>query len=75
MDASERLGIGSVRGHIRTMRTRSLILLFVAVLAGVILLAWRNELHAHGPQHLNQLGAPLTECGFWGDMSAGMSCR
>jgi len=36
------------------------------------LLVLRGELHAHDPRHLS-LGP--TTCGFWGDMSAGMSCR
>jgi hypothetical protein len=42
------------------------ILLSAALLVGTILLVLRGELNARGPQ---------TECGFWGDMEAGMSCR
>jgi hypothetical protein len=33
-----------------------------------ILLVFRDELHAHGPHHLNKAAEPVTECGFWGDM-------
>jgi hypothetical protein len=36
---------------------------------------FRDELHAHAPYRLNLLAEPITECGFWGPMSAGMSCR
>ena len=58
---------GLAAGHIRRMRTRLPILLSVALLVAAILLVFRDELHAHSE--------PVTECGFWGDMSAGMSCR
>jgi hypothetical protein len=47
------------------MRSKPIILLSVAILAGIILLARRDELKA----------SPITECGFWGAMSEGMSCR
>jgi hypothetical protein len=57
------------------MRTRIFILLSAVLLAAVILLLFRDELHARGPHHLNSAAAPATECGFWGDMSAGMSCQ
>jgi hypothetical protein len=53
--------------HIRGMRTRLPILLSAALLAAAILLVFRNELHARGPSE--------TQCGFWGEMSAGMSCQ
>jgi hypothetical protein len=57
------------------MHTRFSILLSAAILATAILLVFRDELHAHGPHNLNRLAEPVTQCGFWGDMSAGMSCR
>jgi hypothetical protein len=50
------------------MRIRLPILLSAALLAAAILVTFRDELHARGPHR-------LTECGFWGDMAAGMSCR
>ena len=53
------------------MRIRPLTLLSAALLATAILMAFRDELHARGHHRLNQ----PTECGFWGDMAAGMSCR
>jgi hypothetical protein len=48
------------------MQKRLSILLSAALLVAAILLVFRNELHARGPR---------TECGYWGDMDAGMSCR
>jgi hypothetical protein len=57
------------------MRTRFPILLSAALLAAAILLAFRDELHAHGPRLLNRPAEPATECGFWGEMAAGMSCQ
>jgi hypothetical protein len=57
------------------MRTRLPILLSAALLAVAILLVFRDELHARGPHYLNRPAEPATECGFWGDMSAGMSCQ
>jgi hypothetical protein len=57
------------------MRIRLPILLTAAFLAAVILLVFRDELHARGPHSLNRPAEPTTECGFWGDMSAGMSCQ
>jgi hypothetical protein len=58
---------GRAAGHIRWMRTRLPILLSVALLAAAILLVFRDELHAHSE--------PVTLCGFWGSIEAGMSCR
>jgi hypothetical protein len=58
---------GRAAGHIQRMRTRLPILLSVALLAAAILLVFRDELHAHSE--------PVTQCGFWGSMEAGMSCR
>jgi hypothetical protein len=57
------------------MRIRPSILLSAVLLAAAILLVFRNELHARGPHYLNKAAEPVTECGFWGDMDAGMSCR
>jgi hypothetical protein len=57
--------------HERAMKTRLPILLSAALLAAAILLIFHDQLHARGPHHRE----PATECGFWGDMSAGMSCR
>jgi hypothetical protein len=54
---------------------RPSILLSAALLVAAILLVFRNELHARGPHHLNRLAEPNPECGFWGPMSAGMSCQ
>jgi hypothetical protein len=57
------------------MRTRLHILISAALLAAAILMVFRDELHARGPHRLNRLAEPVTECGFWGDMAAGMSCQ
>jgi hypothetical protein len=56
------------------MKPRLPILLSVVLLAAAILLVFKDELHARDPHHPNGLTEP-TECGFWGPMSAGMSCR
>jgi hypothetical protein len=60
--------------NIDDMKPRLPILLSAALLAAAILLVFKDELHARGPNHLNRQVEP-TECGFWGPMSAGMSCR
>jgi hypothetical protein len=60
--------------HIRHMRMRFPTVLSAALLVAAILLIFRDELHARGPHRLNRL-AEHTECGFWGPMSAGMSCQ
>jgi hypothetical protein len=65
---------GGTGAHIRDMRTKLPILVSVALLASAIMLLFRDELHARDPHRLNT-PAMTTECGFWGDMSAGMSCR
>jgi hypothetical protein len=57
------------------MRIRFPILLSAALLAAAIMMAFRDELHARGPGLLNRPAEPVTECGFWGDMAAGMSCQ
>jgi hypothetical protein len=57
------------------MRIRFPVLLSAVLLAAAILLAFRDELHARGPRLLNRPAEPVTECGFWGDMAAGMSCQ
>jgi hypothetical protein len=57
------------------MRIRIPILLSAVLLAAAILMAFRDELHARGPHRLNRPAEPVTECGFWGDMAAGMSCQ
>src|ERR1700694_5375680 len=57
------------------MSPRLPILLSVALLAAAILLVFRNELHARGPHGLNRLSEPVKQCGFWGSMEGGMSCR
>ena len=57
------------------MRIRFPILPSAVLLAAAILLAFRDELHARGPRLLNRPTEPVTECGFWGDMAAGMSCQ
>jgi hypothetical protein len=57
------------------MRIRLPILLSATLLAFAILMAFRDELRAHGPHRLNRPAEPVTECGFWSDMAAGMSCR
>jgi hypothetical protein len=45
------------------MRIR--LLLIVALLTLLTVAMFRNELHAHA----------IKECGFWGPMSAGISCE
>jgi len=55
-------------GHIRRMRIRFSILLAAVLLVAAILLVFRGDLRAH-------IGEPVKQCGFWGDMEAGMSCR
>jgi hypothetical protein len=55
--------------HIRSMRIRFPILASAIFLAAVMLLVFRGDLHARDPHHLT------AECGFWGPMEAGMSCR
>jgi hypothetical protein len=57
------------------MHSRFSVLISAGLLAAAILMVFRDELHARGPHHLNRQAEPATECGFWGDMSAGMSCR
>jgi Flp pilus assembly protein protease CpaA len=57
------------------MRVRLLVLLSAGLLVVAALMLFRGELQARNPRHLNRIAAPATECGFWGDMSAGMSCR
>jgi hypothetical protein len=70
MNSLIRLENGLVGAHIRGMRKLP-VLVSAALLAAAILFLFRNELHARGPHRLG----PATQCGFWDDMSAGMSCR
>jgi len=42
-------------------------MLLAALLAGAILLSLRSE--------LNATSEAVTQCGFWGDIEDGMSCR
>jgi hypothetical protein len=58
---------GCVASHIHAMRIKLSILLAAALLAAAILLVFRDEIHAR-----NEL---VPQCGFWGDVEAGMSCR
>jgi hypothetical protein len=58
----------TIGGHIRAMRIRFSILLSAALLVAAILLVFRDDLHA-------RIGGEVKQCGFWGDMEAGMSCR
>jgi hypothetical protein len=60
--------------NIGDMKPRLPVLLSAVLLAAAILLVFKDELHAHDPHRLDRLVEP-TECGFWGPMSAGMSCR
>jgi hypothetical protein len=55
-------------GHTRRMRIGFSILLAATLLVAAILLVFRGDLHA-------RMGEPVKQCGFWGDMEAGMSCR
>jgi hypothetical protein len=64
--ASNRCNQHSACFNRELMRIRFSILLSAAFLVAAILLVFRDELHARGPQ---------TECGYWGDMESGMSCR
>jgi hypothetical protein len=57
------------RGYSRAMHTRFSIVVTAMLLAATILLVFNGRLDARGPRH------PTTECGFWGPMEAGMSCR
>ena len=63
-----RLENGLVEAHNQGMRKLPIL---AALLAAAILFLFGNELHARGPHRLE----PATQCGFWDDMSAGMSCR
>jgi hypothetical protein len=56
------------------MKPRLPVLLSAVLMAAAILLVFKDDLHARDPHRLNRLAEP-TECGFWGPMSAGMSCR
>jgi hypothetical protein len=49
--------------------------LSAALLVAAALLVFVREPQARDPRHLNRVAEPTTQCGFWGDMSAGMSCR
>ena len=51
------------------MHTRFSIVVTAILLATTVLLVFNGRLDARGPRH------PTTECGFWGPMEAGMSCR
>jgi hypothetical protein len=70
-------GLKSARIEVQipTMKTRLPIVLSAVLLVAAILLVFRGDLHARDPQHLNRLAEPTTECGFWGSMEEGMSCR
>jgi hypothetical protein len=70
-----RLENRAFEAHIAAMKTRPYILLFAAVFAAAVLLIFRGDLHARNPRQLNRLAEPTTECGFWGSMADGMSCR
>lgn len=59
----------------RDMKIRILILLSGALLTAATIVAFHGDLSARVPRHLNKLAPPVTECGYWGDMSEGMSCR
>jgi hypothetical protein len=50
------------------MKIRFSILLAAALAVAAILLVFRDDLHAG-------IGEPVKQCGYWGDMEAGMSCR
>ena len=52
--------------HIRSMQIRPSILITAILLAAAILFVLRDDLRAHGQ---------IKECGFWGPMSAGLSCK
>jgi len=51
------------------MKIRFPIIVSAVLLAATILLIFNGRLDARGRHH------PTTECGFWGPMEAGMSCR
>jgi len=53
--------------HIHGMGIRLSILLAAALLAAAMLLVFRDEIYARNE--------PVPQCGFWGDMEAGTSCR
>jgi hypothetical protein len=74
-DADFQGNTGAFRQPLIRIRMRLSILLSAALLVGAVLLLFRDELQARDPHGLNGLAEPATQCGFWGDMSAGMSCR
>jgi hypothetical protein len=51
------------------MHTRYSILIAAVLLAAAALLIFNGHLQARGSHH------PMTACGFWGPMEAGMSCQ
>jgi hypothetical protein len=55
--------------HIRGMKIRFSIAISAILLAAATLLIFNDRLHARGPHQ------PMTACGFWGPMEAGMSCQ
>jgi hypothetical protein len=57
------------------MKNRLFIFLPAALMATAFLILFRGNLNAHDPLHLNSPAAPATQCGYWGNMSEGMSCR
>jgi hypothetical protein len=57
------------------MKNRLLIVLSAALLAAAILVVFHGDLSARDPRDLNRIAVPPTQCGYWGDMSEGMSCR
>jgi len=45
------------------------------LLTVAILLVFLDGLSARGPHRINRLPEAATRCGFWSEMSAGISCR
>jgi len=68
--------IASIEIHQSPMLLERLLTLLLATLLTVaILLVFLDGLSARGPQRINRLPEAATRCGFWSEMSAGISCR
>jgi hypothetical protein len=58
------------------MRTRlPIMVLSAGFLVAAALLVFVGEPQAGGPGRFTRVSKSTTHCGFWGHMSAGLSCR
>jgi hypothetical protein len=74
-DASFREDMLRVPQPVIGIRMRLSILLSGVLLIVAVLLVFHGELQARDPHRFGQPIEPVTQCGYWNDMSAGMSCR